>query len=94
MTSQHNGEIRTYFGQSPQPYQEGYYTKAMNLRIVDDELLSDCTRCRKTVKIPIYKIHPDGAITFSFYCGNCQQSFHVYRNSYEDFEKVKRALRK
>ena len=92
MTS-NNKRLKTYFGRSEQPYKEGYHTEQMNIRVNDDDSLTvRCNRCYKDNTVRPFKIHPDGAITFNFYCHNCQLSFGIYRNVYEDFDKVRKAI--
>ena len=78
-----------------QPYQQSYDLKSKNLRVEDGKLIIECDRCRKyTEKTKQFKIHPDGAITFSFICHHCQWSYAIYRNAFAEFKKVHSVLMK
>lgn len=87
-----NSEIKTYFGKNPQPFKDSYHLKDQNLKIINNQLIIECTRCHKITKTKRFKIHPDGAITFTFRCINCQLSYDIYRNNFADYLKVYKVL--
>jgi len=87
-------ELKSYFGNPTKPYQESYNLKTMKIKENGKKIEVECTRCHKIIDCKPYKIHADGAITFSFRCFNCGLGFHIYRNNFEDFDKVHRVLTK
>lgn len=82
------------FGREPQPYQEAYDLKGMDVKQTKEGLIVKCGRCNKVAEPNReYKIHSDGAISFSFHCYRCSWSYDIYRNRFAERKQVVRALR-
>lgn len=82
------------FGREPRPYKDSYNLQGKKIREKNGVLLVDCDRCNRfTEEIKEYKIHTDGAVSFSFYCRNCFWTYSIYRNGYAEHKQVARTLR-
>lgn len=81
------------FGRESQPYQKAYDLHGVKIVEKENCILVDCSRCsKKEIDIKDYKIHSDGAITFSFICPECHWTYNIYRNRFADWKQVKRGL--
>ena len=85
--------MTTYFGRTEKPFKDAYDLSRMNIKIKSSVLFVVCTRCKLfTQEDKKFYVHPDGAISFHFRCTNCNWTFSIYRNEYEDYKKTEIAI--
>lgn len=85
--------MKTYFGKTDQPYQDAYDLSSHNVRVKNGILFVDCSRCSDfTQEDKRFYVHTDGAISFHFRCTNCNWTYSIYRNQYEDYKKTDNAI--
>jgi len=86
-------KIKTYFGKSPNRWQDTHAMESRIIEINNDILTITCDRCRREKEeTKRFKIHPDGAISYHFRCKNCLWTYSIYRNGIGDFKQTEKAL--